>query len=587
MPDRKADSFILEAEEHSMQLPDKEHLTIVRTKQLPAMSNPGQHSSKSEVLESTTMLKAEGHSDESEVAGNSFVPEVKYPQMRLEAEDVQQDHLDTFGDFFRDLNQATRSALPSNLRRYSSVHALLIRWQDDDLGTEKEIDALDDVLKNVYRYKTEKYLIPSHDSSWQLQYRVSDFRNAHDKATSLLIVYYRGHGRLESRPNKASKSIWQANEKSRVHLIWSNIQGILEQAEGDVLFILDCCYAATAARGRGAKEGLWACNSEATTTGVNDNSFTQNLIAELRSSSSERFNAAMLHNRLMRRYLEPGDHELLTEPMYSCLGGEIYPSVELVPQPQAEDESTDPALSVDTMLTEPLVVLAIKLKESNDVPSLPSWLSWVHENAPDSVESVHALGGLERRSLVHIEGHFRSDSRLVLVSLPIRLWNQLPRRAAYSFVGFVRSSNLLLSTPQWQLDSLAGCQIGRGEDEAKAKTGKEFLDAAQSKISAHRQDAEEVLQVDDQDEVTEPMSRQALFGKEKLLRGYRLSLTTSLNTPPQLPKTHKASGNLNWQARAWTQRVMSKGQPSTLMNASDLALAMRLRGKYPMRLPKI
>jgi hypothetical protein len=166
----------------------------------------------------------------------------------------------------------------------------------------------------MYHYRIERYLISSSDSATQLEYKLNDFRRAYDHEFSLLILYYGGHDSLDLNKQRSSRSIWQANRNEDASLIWSDLQGILERAKSDVVFILDCCFVASAARCADSKEGLWACNSEVTTTNVNDNSFTRNLIEELESLSTSRFNIAMLHARLMRRYRKPGSHMLLTKP---------------------------------------------------------------------------------------------------------------------------------------------------------------------------------------------------------------------------------------------------------------------------------
>jgi hypothetical protein len=249
------------------------------------------------------------------------------------------DHLRSFEDFFKHLNQAAKTTLPRTSRRYRDVVVLLLRWEEDDLGTETEISDLERVFQDMYHYRTERYLIPSKDSETQLEYFLNDFRRAHDDEASLLILYYGGHGSLELN-RRPSRSIWQAKSNGGASLVWSDLQGVLERAKSDVVFILDCCYAATAARSGGSKEGLWACNSEVLTTGVNDNSFTRNLIEELKSLSTSRFNIAMLHNRLVGRFRKPGPHMLLTEPWYSYLGDSALASIELSPQPSKQMSST-------------------------------------------------------------------------------------------------------------------------------------------------------------------------------------------------------------------------------------------------------
>lgn len=198
------------------------------------------------------------------------------------------DHLDSFEEFFGQFNQAANSSIPKLPRTYSDVFVLLLRWEDDDLGTESELDDLEDIFRNIYHYNTERYLIPSNVPSKELEYRLISFRLAHDNkdGTNLLIMYYGGHGSVRYSTAGGSESIWRANLNNGATLVWSDLQGVLERAESDVVFILDCCFAASASRGAGSKEGLWARNSTVYTTGVNDNSVTRNLIEELRSLST-------------------------------------------------------------------------------------------------------------------------------------------------------------------------------------------------------------------------------------------------------------------------------------------------------------
>jgi hypothetical protein len=197
-----------------------------------------------------------------------------------------------------------------------------------------------------------------------------------------LILYYGGHGSLDVNRQRPSRSVWQANLNGGASLVWSDLQGILERAKSDVVFILDCCFAASAARCGGSKEGLWACNSEVTTTGVNNNSFTRNLIEELTSLSTFRFNIAMLHARLMRRYQRPGPHMLLTEPWYTYLGDTALASTEISPQPPYQkstsgmipvqgvpDSGSDivtaaSVVNLDQSMTDTLVLLAVRLKDT-------------------------------------------------------------------------------------------------------------------------------------------------------------------------------------------------------------------------------
>lgn len=74
-------------------------------------------------------------------------------------------------------------------------------------------------------------------------------------------------------------------------------------------------------------------------------------------------------------------------------------------------------------------------KESADF-EIRSWATWLATAAPWDVMKVD----------VQIESIFRSDSTLVLVSIPITGWNLIAERPAYKFIGFIRSQNLLQTT---------------------------------------------------------------------------------------------------------------------------------------------
>jgi hypothetical protein len=97
-------------------------------------------------------------------------------------------------------------------------------------------------------------------------------------------------------------------------------------------------------------------------------------------------------------------------------------------------------LAIDHSMTETLVLLAVHLKDTERIPKLSSWQDWCHDLAPDEIESVQALGRLQIRDLVRLEAHFLSHSALILVSMPIFIWDRLPSNPSYSFIGFIKSA---------------------------------------------------------------------------------------------------------------------------------------------------
>ncbi|MCJ1262793.1 hypothetical protein MMC22_002663 [Lobaria immixta] len=76
----------------------------------------------------------------------------------------------------------------------------------------------------------------------------------------------------------------------------------------------------------------------------------------------------------------------------------------------------------------PKVVISIALEEDQRLrpDELTEWL-----------RSVPALA-----NFVHVEGVYESDSVMIILSLPVAIWNLMPDDPAVSFIGFIRSRNM-------------------------------------------------------------------------------------------------------------------------------------------------
>ena len=96
--------------------------------------------------------------------------------------------------FTKDLTQSLKRVFTTTPRRYDGVYVLLVRWHDDDLGTETEIRDLEEVFRTRYNYQTERALIPTDNAYNSLESIVVDFRHRRDGPNNLLIFYYGGHG---------------------------------------------------------------------------------------------------------------------------------------------------------------------------------------------------------------------------------------------------------------------------------------------------------------------------------------------------------------------------------------------------------
>ena len=84
------------------------------------------------------------------------------------------------------------------------MHVLLLRWEEDEMGVEYELDDLEKVFKNAYGFETETWLIPTFKSHLALNRKAMQFVDDFGNAENLLIVYYGGHGLM----NGSRQALW-------------------------------------------------------------------------------------------------------------------------------------------------------------------------------------------------------------------------------------------------------------------------------------------------------------------------------------------------------------------------------------------
>ena len=260
---------------------------------------------------------------------------------------------------------------------------------------------------------------------------------------------------------------------------------MLEQAISDVLILLDCCAAATASAelGSGVTEVIAACGFETSAPGVCEHSFTRSLIEELRYCSKRSpLSAAILHMKVLSRMKywkpkpvetkagNPAFHERRKTPVHTILTNEGKPrSIVLSPfesisflspevsallahspssdssaqDVEMEDSSNDGATtSIPSSVSSPgngseqscpTVLIAVALEEDQRL-QLDTWVEWLRD--------VPAIAKYAR-----VEGIYESYSTLMLLSLPVNIWDLIPKNPAVSFIGFINSQDLLKNQP--------------------------------------------------------------------------------------------------------------------------------------------
>ena len=254
---------------------------------------------------------------------------------------------------------------------------------------------------------------------------------------------------------------------------------MLERSKSDVLILLDCCAGAASATfpsGTSITETISASSWDAIAPDPGRYSFTNALIEVLQEWRVRTFSAAMLHAEVLARLKHPRPitingklFEARSTPVHFMMtSNHKAPSIELSrsipedqlpPSPQEAfppsaqngrgypDMGRDigraanggPATNNDSINTEPNedtphVMISLALEDDQKL-DINAWEQW-----------IGAFPALAK--YVKVQGVFKSHSTLLLVSMPVTIWDMLPEDHATSFVAFIRSNNLAAQKPQ-------------------------------------------------------------------------------------------------------------------------------------------
>ncbi len=271
-----------------------------------------------------------------------------------------------------------------------------------------------------------------------------------------------------------------SNKPPSPTLDWYALQSGLEHAESDVLILLDSCTSAGSSGGSkqfetqegGRTELLAACGFENSAPGPGPHSFTNALIRELRDMSTLNipFAVNILHQRLIARLVHYSPQYSSVSPRQRCperhatpvyislgqdfrqksiplrsfripnnSGGNATSSSGSIGDPKAAStDGSQPnrtALAIKRLLGDnnaPKVLLAINLQGEHWLNFENLFGNWL-KDMPLPADSIN------------IEAVFHGLSTMILLSMPIAVWDLLPEHPSCSFVNFVQSPNLLPS----------------------------------------------------------------------------------------------------------------------------------------------
>ncbi|KAL7934445.1 hypothetical protein V8C35DRAFT_300905 [Trichoderma chlorosporum] len=393
-------------------------------------------------------------------------------------------HVKHIGQFAKRLEDSAARAFPNRGRasqRYKNVQALLVHWGSDDLFVLPELEDLEKCMRDDYAFGTDIFSIPSENSHLELMMRIGQLIRDHESPDTLFILYYGGHARID----ESRQSTWCATrDPDSPWLQWSAIQTLLERSKSDVLILLDCCAGAASATfptGNSITETISASSWDAIAPDPGRYSFTNALIEVLQEWRHRVFSAAMLHAEVLARLKHPrpitinGKHfEARSTPVHFMMtANHKAPSIELSRTMPEEKRSlslpTIPHQDLEPMggpvggLAPPMVTAGgraaspanalvgdvVPNEPTEDTPHVMISLALEDDQRLDInawEQWLNAFPAMAR--YVKIQGVFKSHSTLVLVSMPVMIWDLLPEDPATSFVAFIRSNNIAAQRPQ-------------------------------------------------------------------------------------------------------------------------------------------
>ncbi|KAK0704464.1 hypothetical protein B0H67DRAFT_497304 [Lasiosphaeris hirsuta] len=353
-------------------------------------------------------------------------------------------HLPDLTSLLSHLNDAITAAWPKEAPTpYKRVKVLLISWDQSDLDIEAELTPLISILQGLYHYDTESWKIPSRRSAAELSRKVSDLVTEYNQEGSLLVFYYLGHSKPSDQAG--GSPVWFAKRGysfPNVQASYVQVHPRVSGASCDTLLLYDCSHSiqpGEATTGRGVIETLAARGLESPDT-EGSRLFTQSLVQELAHAAHthEYISTVELHRRLVNRLQKPSptvpldnysilplDPPTPTHTPIHALLATTPRTITLAPLPGPQTPSV--VLAPPTTGTPvapadgPDVLVACRLAEQSF--DVERWRQW-----------VEGVGGARGISVTAV---YPSFSVLVILRMPIAVWDLVPATAGISFVGYV------------------------------------------------------------------------------------------------------------------------------------------------------
>jgi hypothetical protein len=363
------------------------------------------------------------------------------------------------------LKEAAPRVLKERRVQYQKVKVLSVFWEHGEYTEMREnADAISQTFREHYHFDIQPVPLTNEQPT-------SDLLNILGPAMShlsesdkdnLLIIYYCGHGVWDG----SGRTFLQPHKDASTNLDWDTIQGVLQYFDGDLLLLFDCCHATAMIKDqvkwKRRCEIFGATNAFDNALANEDKSFTKALQSELQKFSSKGISVDGLRWILTNKEIAKG-YNLEKLPAYRLHSNRSkYPSSIFLQSRYVTGrdqisnghengigEERQRSLKVLQAMTDAIMLVAIRLDSTTGPPRFEEWRDMIRA-APHDASSIELTAisidqYQELLSVTKIHGMF-AGSYVLIVSLPIWLWDHMERNPSFQEIGIVRSDNLWTDT---------------------------------------------------------------------------------------------------------------------------------------------
>ncbi|KAL8760681.1 MAG: hypothetical protein Q9184_003150 [Pyrenodesmia sp. 2 TL-2023] len=338
------------------------------------------------------------------------------------------------------INEAIQRGLPNaqEQSKYRKVGVLMMHWSNDDLGTVPLETELATVFDKVYNFEVETYVIPAYPPPGPklnviFSRRLKDFVRKYEGPQSLMIYVYSGHADAGPPPLYDACNWYGTTATTNCpQLDWAGHRWVPDYSEGDSLYILDRCYATTAAINKTESEYLIAASTENIAGSVTQTSFTRRLIDPLRANNGAPQTVASIHASMISNMKSTNTRMEWTQVHVAA---NAKPTIIIQRLATKTPQDVQKVKQFDTR-SAGKVLISGSLQGQASLPDVRSFEKWLWSHLPPNVASVK------------VEAAFQSSSsHIVLFTVPHEVWPHLEGNAGFQFIDYVDSHNLLIPGP--------------------------------------------------------------------------------------------------------------------------------------------